>query len=317
MFKYIVKISSLQNFLFCLYEISVFKKVHRKRSKESIDMSSLIDVNAVSIYGFSSSYKHPIIRNEEKIMHHMFKTTDETEIPKHWRKAFQKCRTIHRARGWKSILWTDESIRLFLSNHYDWFLPTYDSYPFWIQRVDSARYFILYHFGGVYLDMDIVCVGSFEPIYKTMISKNLTAIIPKTKPIGYSNDVIFARKHGGFMETVIHSLNMYNHGYGLEYLTVMMSTGPLFLTSVLHHASDTIQKQVGILSPDVYAPQKGHETISIFRHTRGNSWHGNDIKIIFWMQRNLLYFSLLVFIAVFLRFTRATRKFKSKLILTC
>jgi mannosyltransferase OCH1-like enzyme len=282
-------------------------------------MSSIINADVLTLHGFSTSYENTI-HKEDKIMHHMFKTSDEMALPKHWRKAFQKCRTIHRARGWKSILWTDESIRLFISNNYNWFLPTYDSYPFWIQRVDSARYFILYHYGGVYLDMDVMCVGSFEPIYKIMISKNLTAILPKTKPVGYSNDVIFARKHSEFMESVIHSLNQYNRRYGFDYLTVMMSTGPLFLTHVLNHEPDKIKKQVGILSPDIYSPEKGYTPIPIFRHTQGNSWHGNDIKIIFWVQRNLIYFSLLAFVIFLFRRVSCTskrKKLKSRIIPTC
>ena len=138
--------------------------------------------------------------------------------------------------------------------------------------------------------------------------------------IGYSNDVIFARKHSDYMESVIHLLTRYNRGYGFEYLTVMMSTGPLFLTNVLNGAPDKVKNQVGILSPDIYAPSKGYAPISIFRHTKGNSWHGNDIKIIFWMQRNLFYFSLLAFVAVIFRhisFTRKRRKFKPEIIPTC
>ena len=44
-----------------------------------------------------------------------------------------------------------------MNKEYSSFLPVYESYPYNIQRVDAARYFILYHFGGVYLDLDIGC----------------------------------------------------------------------------------------------------------------------------------------------------------------
>lgn len=229
-------------------------------------------------------------------MHHMYKTDDDNSLPDHWRRAFKKCRAIHKPRGWKSILWTDESIRSFLSSKYNWFLPTYDSYPYWIQRADSARYFILYHYGGVYIDLDVVCIGSFEPIYKTMLSMNMSVILPKTKPIGYSNDVLFARKGSRYVEKVIDSLERYNKGYGSEYMTVMMSTGPLLLTSVVYHAPKDIQQEIGILAPEIYAPRKGYVPIPVFRHIQGNSWHGNDIKAVFWIQSQLLYLSLCLFV---------------------
>ena len=39
---------------------------------------------------------------------------------------------------------------------YPWFLETYDGYPYPIQRADSIRYFVLHHFGGIYIDLDDV-----------------------------------------------------------------------------------------------------------------------------------------------------------------
>lgn len=47
--------------------------------------------------------------------------------------------------------WTDDNIRQLIQKQYPWFLDTFDEYPYPIQRVDAGRYFILYHYGGVYL----------------------------------------------------------------------------------------------------------------------------------------------------------------------
>jgi len=55
-------------------------------------------------------------------------------------------------------LWTDEDIRDLIANDFPWFLATFDSYPFNIMRVDAARYFILFKYGGLYADMD------YEPL---------------------------------------------------------------------------------------------------------------------------------------------------------
>lgn len=53
-------------------------------------------------------------------------------------------------------LWTDADAREFIEKEYPWFLETFDGYPFNIQRADSIRYFVLYHFGGIYIDLDDV-----------------------------------------------------------------------------------------------------------------------------------------------------------------
>lgn len=39
---------------------------------------------------------------------------------------------------------------------YPWFLETFDGYPYPIQRADAIRYFVLHHFGGIYIDLDDV-----------------------------------------------------------------------------------------------------------------------------------------------------------------
>src|SRR5947208_4237900 len=44
-------------------------------------------------------------------------------------------------------LWTDAKARYLIEKEYNWFLETYDSYPYMIQRADVIRYFVLAHYG--------------------------------------------------------------------------------------------------------------------------------------------------------------------------
>lgn len=53
-------------------------------------------------------------------------------------------------------MWTDAKAREFIKDEYPWFLETFDNYPEPIQRADVIRYFVLAHFGGVYIDLDDV-----------------------------------------------------------------------------------------------------------------------------------------------------------------
>jgi mannosyltransferase OCH1-like enzyme len=48
------------------------------------------------------------------------------------------------------------SSRDLLAKEYPWFVETWDHYRFPIQRADSIRYFILAHYGGIYIDLDNV-----------------------------------------------------------------------------------------------------------------------------------------------------------------
>lgn len=62
------------------------------------------------------------------------------------------------------MLWTDSSSRQFVAENYPWFLDTFDSYRYNIQRADAIRYFVLYHYGGVYIDLDIGCLKPVDPL---------------------------------------------------------------------------------------------------------------------------------------------------------
>lgn len=65
---------------------------------------------------------------------------------------------------WEYVFWTDADNRNFLATHYPWFLPIYDGYSHSICRVDAIRYFWLYHYGGVYVDLDFECLSPLDPL---------------------------------------------------------------------------------------------------------------------------------------------------------
>lgn len=64
--------------------------------------------------------------------------------------------------NWEYMFWTDEMNRSFIQNHFPFFLTKYDGYTYPIQRVDAVRYFILYQYGGFFIDMDFECLANIE-----------------------------------------------------------------------------------------------------------------------------------------------------------
>ena len=57
---------------------------------------------------------------------------------------------------WEYRMWTDKDIDQFIAWEYPFFYDAFQSYPYQIQRVDAARYFILLHHGGDTIDIDHV-----------------------------------------------------------------------------------------------------------------------------------------------------------------
>lgn len=64
--------------------------------------------------------------------------------------------------GYEYVLWDDTDNRDFIKEEFEWFLPKYDSYQSEINRVDAVRYFVLYYFGGFYMDLDVECLASLD-----------------------------------------------------------------------------------------------------------------------------------------------------------
>jgi mannosyltransferase OCH1-like enzyme len=62
------------------------------------------------------------------------------------------------------MLWDDRDNLEFIAERFSWFLPIYESYPKEIYRADAVRYFFLYEFGGLYVDLDTECLKPLDPM---------------------------------------------------------------------------------------------------------------------------------------------------------
>jgi mannosyltransferase OCH1-like enzyme len=87
-----------------------------------------------------------------RILHQTYRDVDS--IPFQWQQASNSCRTLHSNYEYK--FWTDNEGRRLIEKEFSCLLSTFDSYPYNIQRADVIRLVVLYIYGGIYLDMDII-----------------------------------------------------------------------------------------------------------------------------------------------------------------
>jgi hypothetical protein len=202
------------------------------------------------------------------------------------------------------MLWTDEGSREFIANHYAWFLDTFDGYTYPIQRADAIRYFVLHYYGGIYYDLDIGCRRPLDPLLVYPV------ILPKTIPVGVSNDLLIAEKGHPFLEQTIHGLIAFDHSWLLNYPTVMFSTGPMFLSAqyglyTSSHPSSS-HTEIRILPKSLYGKNaKPEEALhSFFDHFYGSSWHADDAAFIGFLGKwgkALMWIGLVVLVAGVIR----------------
>ena len=122
--------------------------------------------------------------------------------------------------------------------------------------------------------------------------------------------------HHPFFTLVIESLISYDRNWKLPYVTVMYSTGPLFLsviwqeykrgrgrnpvTGVLGDSTANPGRwdgsesgRVRVLMADEYNKQPW----AFFRWHGGSSWHGKDARLVFWMGRHWMLLTASGFLA--------------------
>jgi FkbM family methyltransferase len=180
-----------------------------------------------------STVNLPVGAVNDRIPRYLHQTWKTEDIPdKH--KPFQKTFTDMHPK-WQYKLWTDQDNEQLIEKHYSWFLEYYRGYPHNIQRADAARYFILYHFGGVYADLDMQCLTPLDPLLDQIggiiVGQEGQTHSDGTQRIG--NAIIFSSPHHPFWLHVFQGLlECYKKSDVRKISTVFTTTGPSFLHEV-------------------------------------------------------------------------------------
>jgi inositol phosphorylceramide mannosyltransferase catalytic subunit len=220
------------------------------------------------------------------IIHQTYKTH---QLPEEWQQ-LQRTWThsdLALEEGYEYMFWTDEMNRKLIETDFPWFLERYDAYPKPIQRVDAARLFILYKYGGIYVDLDIGLQAGCESTIDSW--RSIPVVLPHTTPVGYSNGFMMAAPGHPLIEKMVYALAD-GDPWWLSlivppYFRVLISTGPLFVTR--NYLFYDHKDQVLSLSKDDYRNR-------CLAHGVGSSWHGDDVRLVQFIKRNLFVIGLLL-----------------------
>jgi mannosyltransferase OCH1-like enzyme len=250
--------------------------------------------------------------NIPKIIHQTYKTRDLLPA---WKETPLKWQEFHPE--WKYIFWTDDDCRTLIKEHYPWFLHIFDSYEHPIQRADAVRYFILYHYGGVYADLDYHPTKPFDDLfYKEhdvylVMSGNLRYI---------TNSLMASKIKAAFWLTMFKTLQDQYRDPGLignisKHFHVMNTTGPCSLTIALenYNNNEKNRKLVGMLPSELIAPsccnictERPCQTPDGYtKIIDGSSWISTDTQIYLFVFCNYPYiiavFALLIVLFILKR----------------
>jgi len=234
-----------------------------------------------------------------RIIHQTWKNN---QVPKHWESSPEAWKEHHPE--WEYWFWTDKDLRELIRTRYPWFLRTYDSYPYNIQRVDAARPFILKTYGGLYSDLDIQPNKPLDDLLERGSGVFLVSS-PNAKVL--TNSLMASVPEDPFWDHVITLMEKRakkpSKKWVGKHLKVFNTTGPFLLTE----AYRTYTRPVTLLPPavnqcDLCCPKPCTRPDAYVTLLKGGSWESWDTKVFNFVlcRGKLLLLLVVVFILVFL-----------------
>ena len=215
----------------------------------------------VNIY-YSENYTTNYI---PKIIHQTA-PSDKSKWKEDWHTCQKTWLTLYPEPEYTYRMWNDDDLDNLIKNDFDWYYDIYKSYKKNIQRIDIARYFILYKYGGIYADMDYMCMKNFYDILppdKVSISES------PYKNIEFLQNALMASNINNefFLKVIEEAKNR------TDAEDVLFSTGPVLVSNVYLQNKD----MVNALPSNLFNPSKinseefNHPNV-IAKHFFTKSW---------------------------------------------
>lgn len=132
--------------------------------------------------------------------------------------------------GWTYYFWTNKTIRALLADRHPHLVSFYDSLPEIVMKGDMVRYIVLYEFGGLYADMDVLSVRSLDGATTKYPCILVTppfehSVLWLGKPFVITNCIMLSRAKHPLLKQVLDSIPSRK-----DEKRVVYKLGPGFLT---------------------------------------------------------------------------------------
>lgn len=167
------------------------------------------------------------------------------------------------------MLWNSKSIDELLNN-YPNIKKFYNELSHMIQKIDIAKYVILYHYGGIYIDMDVKLINPLKQIYqdKSVLLCDMYCAYNFIIKITMNNFFFyFKEKKHPFLKLILdESMKFDRKFYDIKPLYILKSTGPALITKCYNLYQ--YPEEISIIT-------KKHLD-KYFKHESHGSWWGDS-----------------------------------------
>jgi hypothetical protein len=170
-----------------------------------------------------------------------------------WDKLWPVCQKSMRDHfpTFQHKIWSDvEDIDHFMKTFYPAYYGIFQSYQQQISRIDFARYFILYEYGGIYIDSDFYCVDNYEHL---LVPGRASVAESPYLTDRFQNALMASPpKHPFWLYIIAEMVNYIASG---KEMIVIESTGPRVINRVVKHRAPS--NMINTLSRSNFAPLRG------------------------------------------------------------
>jgi mannosyltransferase OCH1-like enzyme len=205
-----------------------------------------------------------------KIIHHIC-PTDFRKWNPIWYICYETWLRLYPKPEYTHMHWDDKELDEFIAKEFPWFLDTYRGYDVNIKRYDISRLFLLYHYGGIYADMDYICYKNFyDELPKGIVC------IPES-PYKWNehiqNSLMMSPPKQPFWLVLIEE------AFKRTSWNVFSATGPQLLTPMYMKHKDMVHVlPFELYNPDVYQDNKDiKNTKNVYaKHLLTTVWNKDD-----------------------------------------
>jgi mannosyltransferase OCH1-like enzyme len=239
--------------------------------------------------------------------------------------------------NYQYMFWDENSIKdLIKKINVDWIKGTYDFFPLMIQKIDFAKYIILYYIGGIYIDMDMKCLNPLDSLLELQFVKDKKVILSNLT-YDFVQRIVFLLTGNFNIKNLVNNgvimceprheimLNTIKYGYQNKnnffknksnFLYIFYSTGPLALSNALidyTNKSKNKLNEIELLDQDYFEgcdigeiknnnckiPEK-----AIGMHYYEGSWNSENekisVKVYYFIKDNIILLIILLLIAMYM-----------------
>jgi hypothetical protein len=125
-----------------------------------------------------------------------------------------------KSNGYEFMFWTDEMILKLIADEYPNFYNIYKMARTGVQKGDIARILLVYHYGGIYIDLDVLVLRDFSEILDMNADKLYITYEPSGQTMAlYNSDKYIcnaffaANKQNNMLKAILNNIPEYVQNY--------------------------------------------------------------------------------------------------------